>query len=108
MISGYNTGGQPIKVPNFSLHPFTDIILTFHQNLEETVWRSISMQGFVVSRLMPKYIDQFYTEMTSKVVSGEIQHREQVYDGLANGGEVILAVQKGLNSAKAVIHVADE
>jgi NADPH-dependent curcumin reductase CurA len=66
------------------------------------------MHGFVVSRLMPKYSAQFYTEMTTKVVSGEIRHRQQVYDGLANGGEAIVAVLKGLNSAKAVVHVADE
>ena len=72
------------------------------------MWKSISMHGFVVSRLMPKYIDQFYTEMTAKVVSGEIQHRQHVYDGLANSGEAIAAVQKGLNNAKAVVHVADE
>jgi NADPH-dependent curcumin reductase CurA len=66
------------------------------------------MYGFIVGRLMPKYGAQFYNQMTSKVVSGEIQHREHVYDGLANSGEAILAVQKGLNSAKAVVHVADE
>ena len=66
------------------------------------------MHGFVVSRLVPKYGAQFYTEMTSKVVTGKIQHREQIYDGLADSGEAIAAVQKGLNTAKAVVHVADE
>jgi NADPH-dependent curcumin reductase CurA len=66
------------------------------------------MYGFIVSRLMPKYGAQFYADMTTKVVSGEIQHRQQVYDGLANSGEAIAAVQKGLNTAKAVVHVADE
>ena len=66
------------------------------------------MYGFVVGNLMPKYIAEFYAEMTTKVVSGEIQHRQQVYDGLANSGEAIAAVQKGLNTAKAVVHVADE
>jgi NADPH-dependent curcumin reductase CurA len=65
------------------------------------------MYGFTVNRLMPKYNAQFYTEMTPKVVSGEIQHRQHVYD-LANGGEAIVAVLKGLNKAKAVVHVADE
>jgi NADPH-dependent curcumin reductase CurA len=66
------------------------------------------MHGFVVTRLVPKYGAQFYTEMTAKVVSGEIKHQQQVYDGLANSGEAVAAVQKGLNSAKAVVHVADE
>jgi hypothetical protein len=89
MISGYNNGGQPVK------------------NLVELVKRSISMHGFVVSRLYSKYAASFFSEMPAKVVSGEIQHREQLYD-LAHAGEAILAVQKGHNTAKAVIHVADE
>ena len=46
--------------------------------------------------------------MTPKVASGEIQYREHVYNGLVDAGEAILAVQKGLNTAKAVIHVADD
>lgn len=90
MISGYNTDTQPIK------------------NLREVVTRSITMQGFIVSQLQAKHSSTFFAEMTTKVVSGEIQHREHVYDGLVNAGEAILAVQKGFNTAKAVIHVADE
>ena len=70
--------------------------------------RSITMQGFVLSRLHAKFVEQFYAEMPAKIVSGEMQHREHVYDGLVNGGEAMLAVQKGHNTAKAVIHVADE
>ena len=73
----------------------------------ELIRKSIKMYGFVVGGLMPKYSAQFFTEMTPKVVSGEIQYREHVYD-LANGGEAIVAVLKGLNKAKAVVHVADE
>ena len=57
---------------------------------------------------MPKYDAQFYGEMTARIASGEIQHRQHVYDGLAYSGEANLAVQKGLNSAKAVVHVADD
>ena len=74
----------------------------------EVIRKSISMQGFVVSLLLPKYGAQFYTEMSPKVASGEIQHREHVYDGLGSSGEAIVAVQKGLNRAKAVVHVANE
>jgi len=90
MISGYNTGGQPLK------------------NIFEVIRKSIAMYGFTESGLHPKFVDQFYAEMPAKVASGELQHREHVYDGLVNGGEAILAVQKGHNTAKAVIHVADE
>jgi NADPH-dependent curcumin reductase CurA len=74
----------------------------------EIIKKSISMNGFVFLYLIPKYGAQFYTEMTTKVVSGEIQHFQHVYYGLANSGEAIVSVLKGLNSAKAVVHVADE
>ena len=70
--------------------------------------KSISVHGFTVTRLYPKYVAQFYAEMPPKVASGEIQHREHVYRGLAESGEAILAVQKGFNTAKAVIHIAEE
>ena len=80
----------------------------FYQNLMEVVIKSISMYGFIVDRLDPKLIAQFYAEIPPKVSSGEIQHREHVYYGLPNSGEAMLAVQKGSNTAKAVVHVADE
>ena len=66
------------------------------------------MYGFIVDRLDLKFIAQFYAEIPPKVSSGEIQHHEDVYYGLPNSGEAILAVQKGSNTAKVVIHVADE
>ena len=70
--------------------------------------KPITLHGFVVFFLEPKYRDQFYAEMTPKVASGEIKYREHVYNGLVDTGEAILAVQKGLNTAKAVIHIADD
>jgi len=66
------------------------------------------MHGFIVFRLEEKHTAAFFAEIPSKVASGEIKYREQVYNGLESVGDVILAVQKGTNKAKAVIHVADE
>ena len=70
--------------------------------------KSITMYGFIFIFLIPKYGDQFYKEMTASVVSGKIKHRQEVYDGLASSCEAIVALLKGLNSAKVVVHVADE
>jgi NADPH-dependent curcumin reductase CurA len=114
MIAGYNTRGQPVKVLN--LHycfadPNAEIVLNpflLTQNLMEVFSRSITISGFIVYRLFSKFLAQFSAEMPARVASGEIKYREHVYDGLANSGEAILAVQKGQNTAKAVIHVADE
>lgn len=90
MISGYNTGGQPVK------------------NLMFVVTKSLSINGFLVSTLHPKYEEEFYATIPAKLASGELQYTEEVSIGLDKVGDVILAVQKGANKAKAVIKVADE
>lgn len=89
MIAGYNNGGAPVY------------------NLSNMFRASISMNGFIVSDLAPKWANEFNKVIPSKVASGEIKYREDIYHGLERVGEVILAVQKGKNKAKAVVHVAD-
>ena len=66
------------------------------------------MCGFYFSNLMPKHGAQFFAEIPKRVVSGEIRHREHVYDGLANGCEAMVAILNGSNNGKVVVHVADE
>ncbi|KAF4617604.1 hypothetical protein D9613_006281 [Agrocybe pediades] len=78
------------------------------RNLFHVVAKSISMHGFIVSRLHAKYDDEFYKTLPPLVASGKIKHREDVWNGLESVGDVMLAVQKGTNKAKAVVHVADE
>lgn len=70
--------------------------------------KSITMYGFNFRNLLPKYSGRFNAEIPNKVVSREIRYREHVYCGLAMGGEAIVEVLKGLNTGKAVVHVADE
>ncbi|KAG5644331.1 putative secondary metabolism biosynthetic enzyme [Asterophora parasitica] len=90
MISGYNEGGRPIH------------------NLEFVFSKSLSMNGFIVMNLFPKFHNEFYATIPAKVASGEIKYTEEVTSGLDKVGEVILSVQKGLNKAKAVIKVAND
>lgn len=89
MISGYNTGGAPIK------------------NAMYIVGKSLAIHGFIVSRLEHKYDERFYKEVPKLVAEGKIKYREQVFDGLQTVGDAILAVQKGQNKAKAVVKVAE-
>jgi NADPH-dependent curcumin reductase CurA len=55
-----------------------------------------------------KYLPEFYATIPEKLASGEIKYTEEVTRGLDKVGEVILAVQKGMNKAKAVVLVAEE
>jgi NADPH-dependent curcumin reductase CurA len=72
------------------------------------MYKSITMHGFIVSRLEEKHIAAFFAEIPPKVASGEIKDREDICNGLETVGDVILAVQKGTNKVKAVIHITDE
>lgn len=89
MISGYNTGGAPVR------------------NLMQVIGKDITIRGFIVSRSFGKYLKEFYDTVPEKLAKGEIKYREEVTHGLDKVGDVILGVQKGTNKAKAVIHVAD-
>lgn len=66
------------------------------------------MHGFIVSRLEEKHTAAFFAEIPPKVASGEIKYLEDICNDLERVGDVMLAVQKGANKAKAVIHVAGE
>ena len=74
----------------------------------QVVSKSLTLYGFIVIHLAPKYEKEFYEVLPPLVASGEIKYREEITPGLENVGNVILSVQKGLNKAKAVIHVADD
>ncbi|PPR08272.1 hypothetical protein CVT24_001112 [Panaeolus cyanescens] len=90
MISGYNSGGAPVR------------------NLFHVISKSITISGFIVGRLEGNWGKKFWQEVAPKVASGEIKHREHVYEGLDKLPQAILDVQQGNNTAKAVVHVARE
>jgi hypothetical protein len=50
----------------------------------------------------------FYSEFPAKIAKGDIKQREHVYRGLEQAGQAILDVQKGDNTAKAVVILADD
>ncbi|KIY53409.1 alcohol dehydrogenase [Fistulina hepatica ATCC 64428] len=77
-------------------------------NLMLLVGKRITMTGFIVFDLIPKYGDEFYASIPEKLASGEIKFNEQVSYGLDKVGQVIADVQHGRNTGKAVIVVANE
>lgn len=72
------------------------------------VQKSITMYGFLVTSLEPKYEQEFYKFITEKLASGELRYTEEVTKGLDKVGDLILAVQQGKNKAKVVVAVAEE
>ncbi|KAF8444566.1 alcohol dehydrogenase [Boletus edulis BED1] len=91
MISQYNVKPYPVM------------------NLMNIVGREIKIYGFIMLSLLPKYRDAFYAEVPALITSGELKLcKEDVSKGLESAGEAILAVQKGTNTGKSVIIVADQ
>ncbi|KAJ6528264.1 hypothetical protein DFH09DRAFT_161430 [Mycena vulgaris] len=89
-ISGYNSDAPGIK------------------NIDQIFAKSLSLNGFIVGRLEPKYDAEFYATIPRALASGEIKYREDVTRGLETVGDSILRVQQGKNTGKAVVIVADE
>ncbi|KAF8891568.1 hypothetical protein CPB84DRAFT_1826199 [Gymnopilus junonius] len=91
MISAYNTGYSfPIR------------------NFFQIIGKSLTFHGFVIGRLVAKWGAEFYKTIPPLVASGQIKFKEHIYKGLEADGDVLLAVQKGTNNGKAIVHVADE
>ncbi|CAK5276477.1 unnamed protein product [Mycena citricolor] len=89
-ITGYNGAPQPIT------------------KWDQIFARTLHIHGLLVFALLPKYVAQFYETVPPLIAQGKIKYREDVTKGLDKVGEVILAVQKGGNTGKAVVVVAEE
>jgi NADPH-dependent curcumin reductase CurA len=70
--------------------------------------KCLHLHGFLVAYLRPKHAAAFHAEFVPRLVSGEFKFTEDVTKGLEKVGDVILAVQKGTNTGKAVVVVAEE
>ena len=90
MISSYNGQAPPVN------------------NLAKIVGNELKIFGFIVPSLYPKYLESFYKEVPKQIASGEIKYTEDITQGLEYGGQAIESVQRGTNTGKSVIRVAEE
>jgi NADPH-dependent curcumin reductase CurA len=70
--------------------------------------KSMSILGFTLPHLMPKYVEVFRAEFVPQVASGEIKFAEDVTRGLHMVGVLLVKMLTGQNAGKAVVIVADE
>ncbi|TEB24770.1 NAD(P)-binding protein [Coprinellus micaceus] len=90
MIGGYNTGNVGVK------------------NLYHLVTKSISMHGFIVTTLWPKYLEDFYKEVPKLIADGEIKHSEVVYKGFQGVEKALEDMFNGVNAGKLVAVLGDD
>ncbi len=91
-----------------SSHLTTDSHSSLPQNLWQLFARSLTINGFLVLDLMPKWEEEFYRVIPQKLASGEFKYREEITVGLEHAGEALRKIQMGENVAKSVIVVAEE
>ncbi|KAL0961263.1 hypothetical protein HGRIS_006226 [Hohenbuehelia grisea] len=77
------------------------------KNLLNVIAKRLSINGFLVFDLLPKYGDEFYQTVPAMIARGEIKFLEDKKQGLDKVGEAIYEVQSGKNHGKSVIVVAD-
>jgi hypothetical protein len=90
MIAGYGGSPQPIS------------------NLITIIPKEISLQGFVVTTLAPKYLETFEREVPALVASKKLTYREDITRGLENAEVALDNFLKGAFIGKSVVIVADE
>ncbi|KAJ4477152.1 hypothetical protein J3R30DRAFT_3291504, partial [Lentinula aciculospora] len=78
------------------------------KNMKYVLFKQLSIHGLFVAAHHERYKDDFYQVIPKKLASGEFEYTEDITRGLAKGGEAILEVQKGVNTAKKIIVVADD
>ena len=64
--------------------------------------------GLLLCTNTVQYRESFYRDIPRMVASGQIKYTEDRSIGLESVGDAILSVQKGTNTGKKVIIVADD
>lgn len=78
------------------------------QNYSQIFQKELTIHGFLVGSLRPKYTKQFYAEMVPLVKEGKLKHREDVTVGLEGAGKSLVDTLTGKNFGKTVVLVAEE
>ena len=91
MIAHYNDG---------------DAITPGPRNLTETIYKFVTMSGFVVSafgHLQP----QFLKDMSGWIKAGDLKYQETIFDGIHSAPQAFIGLFSGANEGKMLVQLAD-
>ena len=77
------------------------------RNLTETIYKHITMRGFVVSEYL-NLQQEFQADMGGWIRSGEMKYHETVFEGIENAVTAFAGLFKGANDGKMLVKLADE
>lgn len=92
MISTYNDAGTASPGP---------------RNLTETIYKFITMKGFVVSGFGAQQ-PQFVEDMAGWIKSGEVKYHETIFDGIDSAPAAFMGLFDGTNNGKMLVKLADQ
>jgi len=91
MIAHYNDHGDATPGP---------------RNLTETIYKFITLKGFVVSAFESKRAE-FQQQMAGWIKSGDVRYEETIFEGLASAPDAFIGLFSGENNGKMLVHLAD-
>ncbi|KAL0961160.1 hypothetical protein HGRIS_006132 [Hohenbuehelia grisea] len=77
------------------------------KNIFQIIPKSITIHGFNVPALAPKYIAEFRKEVPGLIAHGELKVLEHITKGLDKAGHALLDVLTGKNIGKSILIVAE-
>ena len=91
MIAHYNDG---------------DAITPGPRNLTETIYKFVTMSGFVVSAF-GHLQSQFLKDMSGWIKAGDLKYQETIFDGIHSAPEAFIGLFSGANEGKMLVQLAD-
>jgi NADPH-dependent curcumin reductase CurA len=91
MIAHYNDDGTPTPGPC---------------NLTETIYKFITMRGFVVSAFTAEQ-PKFLSDMSGWIKSGQMKYHETVFEGIEKAPDAFMGLFDGSNNGKMLVKLAD-
>jgi NADPH-dependent curcumin reductase CurA len=98
-----------VSWPPVSKQKYTHLVLGAPtQNPGLIFAKCLHLHGFLILDIGPEQAAAFQAEVVPKLANEEFKFIEDVTRGLDKVGNVLLAVQKGTNTGKAVVLVAEK
>ncbi|KAJ8689346.1 hypothetical protein PTI98_013374 [Pleurotus ostreatus] len=118
-----NVGGEALEAAIEHIEPFSHIVccgsLGDYQRAPEERYgiknttlifkRRLTIRGFLVPDLIPKFAGKFFAEIPALVAQGKLKSQESIIEGLENAPDAFLRMLKGGESVgKVVVLVSKE
>ncbi|EJD37237.1 alcohol dehydrogenase [Auricularia subglabra TFB-10046 SS5] len=106
VLAHMNTFGRVVVIGSISSYntPQAEPIANFPHIL----YKRLTVRGLIVTDHEKEYRDAFYATIPGQIARGEIKYTETIVRSLDEAPQLLLDVQKGDNTGKAVVILADD